>query len=189
MPNLLQSYRSAIDRCARGRTVFVLVAVMLLVYGYMLVYSIPRIMAYAGGMKLFDMLPTGYSFEYAQMLLNALGPDGRNAYLTRQIPIDLVYPALFAVSCSLLSVWMLRKVFSPRGWIFGLSLIPVLASVFDYFENFGVAAMLLSYPDLSSSLVKASCIFSVAKAGLTTVFFVVLILGGIFVLSRRSASQ
>ena len=59
------------------------------------------------GINLFDLSPTGYSFEYAIKLLDTLGSDGRELYLYRQLPLDFIYPGLFAVSFSLLLYWLL----------------------------------------------------------------------------------
>jgi hypothetical protein len=48
-----------------------------MVYLLMLFVTIPMVTAYSGGMKLFDMMPTGYTLAYANNLLETLGPAGR----------------------------------------------------------------------------------------------------------------
>lgn len=45
-----------------------------------------------------DASPGCYSPEYAEILLKAIGPIGREVYLTRQLPMDFIYPGLFAVT-------------------------------------------------------------------------------------------
>lgn len=50
------------------------------------------------GQRPFDMRPGGYTFSQAHSLLDALGVSGRGFYLTRQIPLDLIYPALLALT-------------------------------------------------------------------------------------------
>jgi hypothetical protein len=59
--------------------------------------TIPKTMAFANGMKLLDMMPAGYDFDYVIKLFNALGENGRKTYLTSLIPVDMIYPLLFAV--------------------------------------------------------------------------------------------
>ncbi len=179
MQNPLRAYRTFLDRPIDGGRVLGMVIVTLAVYAYMLLVSIPKVMAFSGGMKLFDMLPAGYTVEYARELLERLGVDGRNAYLTHQIPVDMVYPALFAISYSLLLVWVLRKAAGRTNWIFWLSLLPVGAGLFDYLENVGIIGMLWMFPEMPATLIVVSSGFSVVKAVLTTVFFVVLIGGGV----------
>ncbi len=84
-----------------GKIVFTLFLLTQAVYFTMLYVTIPDVMEHSGGMKILDMQPTGYSPEYARRLLDTLGQEGREAYLWRQIPLDMVYPLLFAVTYSL----------------------------------------------------------------------------------------
>jgi len=52
-------------------------------------------------MKLLDMLPTGYNQDYVSELFRTLGENGREIYLTNQIPVDMIYPLLFGLTYSL----------------------------------------------------------------------------------------
>jgi hypothetical protein len=61
------------------------------------------------GLLPFDMRPGGYSPEHAYALLNALGVDGNRYYLTRQIPLDLIYPALMALTLISILKWLEAK--------------------------------------------------------------------------------
>ena len=94
--------KNIITRNLQGWKILVLFVLTNIVYVTMLTVTIPRVMQYAGGMKLLDMLPTGYDAAYVNSLLNALGPEGRNSYLFQQIPLDLIYPGLFGVTYCLL---------------------------------------------------------------------------------------
>jgi hypothetical protein len=87
--------KNLITRHLNGKKIFVLFVLTSIVYVFMLTITIPKVMSYAGGMKLLDMMPAGYSSDYVNSLLGALGTEGRNAYLFRQIPIDFIYPGLF----------------------------------------------------------------------------------------------
>ena len=80
-----------------GKNVILWFLVANLVYVAMLFITIPKVMAFAEGMKLLDMMPTGYDAQYVNSSFNALGEDGRRAYLYVQIPVDMIYPGLFGV--------------------------------------------------------------------------------------------
>ncbi len=145
------------------------------VYAIMLLVTIPRVMAFADGMKLLDMLPTGYEAEYVRQLFDALGEDGRNAYLKRQLPLDMIYPGLFAVSYSLIMVYFLSKLGRFKGWVTNLAFLPVVAGLADYLENAGIITMLMKYPNQTYFMVELTSTFSVVKAMSTTVYFVALV--------------
>jgi len=64
-------------------------------------------------------------------------------------------------------------------------ILSIGAAFFDYTENLSVTAMIWSWPDLSTSLVYASSIATVAKSGLTTAALVVTILITFLAATRR----
>jgi len=140
----------------------------------MLTITIPKVMSFTGGMKLLDMMPTGYNSEYVNSLLSALGSTGRNAYLFNQIPLDMVYPFLFGVTYCLLLAYILNKLGKSESFLFYLCFIPLLSGLFDYFENIGIIAMLNSYPDNSIILSKTTNVFSVLKSFFTSIYFIIL---------------
>jgi len=132
-------------------------------------------MAYAQGMDLFDMMPMGYDHPYAIALLTALGDTGRNVYLFNQIPLDLIYPLLFAFSYCLILSYFLKKINRFDSSLFYLSLLPLIAGSADYLENAGIITMLVNYPEISTTLVNSTSTFSVIKSMSTTLYFLVLI--------------
>ena len=146
------------------------------VYLFMLTVTIPKTMAFSNGMKLLDMMPTGYNSNYIRELFNALGDIGRGTYLTNQIPVDMVYPLLFALTYCLLLAYFLKKLNKLIAPFSYLCLLPIIAGIADYLENFGIIAMLKSYPDLTEITVKTTNSFSVLKSISTSVFFIVLII-------------
>jgi hypothetical protein len=74
-----------IEKHSTGKKVLWLFLITNSVYALMLFITIPHVMEFSNGMKLLDMLPTGYSVEYVQDLLNSLGEQGRWAYLYNHI--------------------------------------------------------------------------------------------------------
>ena len=134
-------------------------------------------MNYANGMKILDLQPTGYSADYAKTLFDNLGTGGRDYYLYRQIPLDMIYPFLFAVTYSLLLTYLFKKSFNPESKLHFLSIIPLFGGLFDYFENIGIIIMLSIYPGFSIHLANITSLFSILKSISTTLFFVLLVVG------------
>ncbi|MBD3327899.1 hypothetical protein GF340_01195 [Candidatus Peregrinibacteria bacterium] len=172
--NKMQVLQNTIHGYATGRNILILFIITQMLYAFMLMVTIPQVSEYAGDMVLFDLKPEGYSVDYAQGLLETLGEDGRDLYLTHQIPVDFLYPGFFAVTYMLLLSFIFKRVFSDDSWMQVLVFVPFLAGIFDYLENIGIIAMLTQYPDLPSAIVTLSSVFSVGKSTLTTLSFVLL---------------
>ncbi len=182
-------YRTFLDRYARGQIVLILLTVTLAIYGYMIFHSIPGVMNYANGMKILDMMPTGYSHDYVRQLFFRLGEEGRRVYLYRQIPIDMLYPFFFAVTYSLLLAYMFKRAIRSKRWTYILSIIPVITGLADYLENIGIIVMLASFPQLSSGWVSATRVFSITKSSATMVFWLLLATGLILVAKTKLSSR
>lgn len=162
------------------------------VYAFMLTVTIPKTMEFSNGMKLLDMMPMGYDLNYVNDLFNSLGELGRGFYLTKQIPVDMIYPLLFGLTYSLLLTYFLKKLNILNTTIIYLCFIPIIAGIADYCENFGIIIMLKSYPELEEIAVKTTSSFSLIKSISTSVFFIallviLLILGVKFI--KRSANK
>ncbi|HSI90916.1 MAG TPA: hypothetical protein VK927_07340 [Adhaeribacter sp.] len=168
--------KALIKRNLEGRKVLLFFLLTNAVFGAMIFYSIPKLMAYSGGLRILDMMPAGYDFPYVKSLFTALGKEGRAAYLTLQLPLDMLYPGLFGVSYALLMGYFLKKTGKLETWYFKLVYLPLIAAFFDYLENIGIFFLLNSYPALPPSLVSLTSIVSVLKSVLSAIFFVTLIL-------------
>lgn len=167
-------YREFLSANIGGKKVLILFVLTYLVFGLMLFVTVPDIMSYAGGMKIFNSMPFGYSAKYAETLLFALGEEGRHAYLVQQIPIDLFFPFLFGFGNCLLLAYLLNKLNSLYGGLIYLCLIPIFTSWFDYLENLGITGMLHTFPDTPLFLIQISNLFSVTKSLLASIYFVIL---------------
>jgi len=178
-----------IQNVATGRAVLGVFIPAMVVYVIMLLYTIPQVQQYAPGIKLFDLSPTGYSYAYAIELLGALGIEGRNLYLYQQLPMDFIYPGLFAVSCCLLLSWLFVKSLNSNSKMFYLCFVPAAAGLFDYLENIGIVRMLLSYPNVAESLVSITSYLTILKSAFTTTFFALLLLGVILFIKCKWADN
>ena len=130
----------------------------------MLVVTIPEVMSFSNEMELLDMKPGGYDYTYVKSLLDTLGVEGRDKYLKKQIPVDMVYPLLFAISYCLIIVYFLKRLGKHQSALFYLCLLPVIGGIFDYLENIGIITLLNSYPDISETQVTLTSTFSLVKS-------------------------
>ena len=177
---------SKLQKVATGRVVLLLFIITMIVYLIILFYSIPAVIVQAPEMKLFDMSPSGYNPSYAEKLLKAIGPVGREAYMKRQLPIDFIYPGLFSVTYTLMIVWLFGKRIDENSRVFFLAFIPAAAGLFDYFENIGIILMLKSFPKINPFLVYISSTFSVLKSFLTISFYLLLCFGFLLLFIKRN---
>ncbi|WP_345167660.1 hypothetical protein [Nibribacter koreensis] len=164
-----------IERNIAGKKVLALFLLTNAVYVYMLAFTIPGTMKFSNGMKLLDMMPTGYDLNYVNTLFSSLGEEGRQAYLTTQIPPDMVYPILFGLSYCLLTGYFLKKLQKLNTHYLYIGVLPIISAVADYVENVGIIVMLNRYPNLTQDLVSFTNVFSVIKSISTSLFFIALI--------------
>lgn len=171
-----------------GKKVVSLFIITNVVYVFMLTVTIPKTMEFSNGMKLLDMLPMGYDFNYVDQLCNTLGEIGRKTYLSNQIPVDMVYPLLFGICYCLVLAYFLNKLDKLKTPLAYLCFLPFLAGAMDYAENIGIIALLNSYPDINKSSVTITSSFSLIKSTTTTIYFLVLI-ASLLVLGIRTLSK
>ncbi|MGB0439564.1 MAG: hypothetical protein ACPGFC_05590, partial [Paracoccaceae bacterium] len=115
--------------------------------------------------------------------------EGRRYYLSHQIPLDTMYPALLALTLVSLMRWSGQSLSGPRLVRGGVTLA-IAAALCDYTENLGIVAMVLSWPDPSAVLVYASSIATVAKSILTTAAVMMAVLiGGLATRHRVRAAS
>jgi len=171
----MKTFEKFILNHLQGRKVLLFFIAANSVYLLMLTVTIPNVMAYAGGMKLLDMMPLGYNMAYVDTLFGSLDQAGRHAYSYLQIPLDMFYPLLFAISFSLMLAYFSNKLnLLKTPFLYGC-LLPLVAGAADYAENIGIIALLTNYPQLSKNTVIITNSFSILKSACTTLCFMVLI--------------
>lgn len=122
----------------------------------------------------FDLRPAGYSHVDAVGLLKNLGETGRHYYLTRQIPLDTLYPALLALTLISTLRWRVFR-FGPTFLTRMGGSLAILAAAFDYLENLGICLMLLTGPEPDRVLVQAASVATIAKSTLTSATILVVL--------------
>lgn len=158
-----------------GKKVLVLFLLTNIVYVYMLLVTIPATMDFSNGLQLLDMMPAGYDLEVVNTLFHTLGDIGRQTYLTKQIPVDMIYPLLFAISYAAVLAYFLTKLSKLNPNYLYLCLLPIIAGIADYIENIGIISMLNAYPTVTETSVHITSMFSIIKSSATTIYFLVLI--------------
>ena len=63
--------KKIIEKNSSGKKVLGLFILTNLVYAFMLLVTIPKTMVFSNGMKLLDMMPTGYDYNYANKTRNS----------------------------------------------------------------------------------------------------------------------
>ncbi|MDO6743224.1 hypothetical protein Q4553_01415 [Tenacibaculum soleae] len=166
---------SFIQKNISGKKVLLLFVLTNLIYALMLTITIPGTMKFSNGMKLLDMMPTGYDYNYVTELFTSLGDVGRKTYLTNQLPVDMIYPFLFGISYCLLSGYFLKKINRLKKPFIYLCLLPLITGLFDYLENFGIIVMLNNYTEITPLLVKITSAFTIIKSITTSAYFISLV--------------
>jgi hypothetical protein len=159
------------QRLAGGKSLIILTAAASAIYLTMLLVTLPALSAMAGGLAVFDMKPGGYGLAYTEGLLAQLGYEGRNYYLTRQLPLDLFYPGLLALWMVALWTFMARKIGLNVIWAGKVWILPAFMALFDYVENAAVGYLLLSYPRVDAFVVQLASSFTISKSILATICF------------------
>jgi hypothetical protein len=153
---------------------WVSLAATLVLYLVLVLWSLPRISAEAGGAVPFDLRPMGYSFDEAQAFLAALSAEGRAHYLGTQHQLDWIYPALLGTTfITGFSLLFRRAVL----WV----LVPLALSVtaLDWLENMAVAELLRAdLGSLQPSAVTEASRWSMLKSLATTLAWLLLLGGG-----------
>lgn len=148
----------------------------LAIYLTMILFTLPHIEAITG-LRPFDMRPLGYSPADAATLLEALGPEGRAYYLGQQIPLDMLYPGLLAVTLVATGRWFGQKMPGSGLQRWGAA-FAVVAALCDYAENLGIIAMVTTSPQVPATLIYASSTATVAKSALTTLAVMAVVVSG-----------
>ena len=146
------------------------------IYWLMMSVTIAHIEAISGLVP-FDMRPAGYGPTQAAALLDALGVEGRAYYLSHQLTLDTLYPAMLAVTLIATICWLGQHRPDKRFIRIGIALSGASA-LFDYAENLGIMTMIWSWPGVFGPLVYAASSATILKSISTTLaVLLVLFLG------------
>ena len=145
----------------------------LIMNGTDLPFSTPTIEDHSGGLRILDMR-LSYGPEEANRLFEALGTEGRRAYLMLHLMPDMLFPISYALAFACTSAWFLVRLLPldhPLQW---LSLTPLISGVADIFENLSLAVANSSYPSRVDWLIHIASALTKIKFGLMPIGVVLL---------------
>ncbi|ASP20572.1 hypothetical protein ANTHELSMS3_01886 [Antarctobacter heliothermus] len=165
-----------------SRRVYLLLTVVTLsVYFVMVLWTLPKIAAAAGGLLPFDLRPWGYTPEEAAALLSALSEAGRTLYSDVQLRLDTVYPPLLAV-------WICASAarLFPRSVVWAIGLVAVVGMAADLAENAAVARLLDGF---DAQTAQRAARWTLVKSAATTVALAALLAGFVAWLWRKGRGR
>ena len=129
-------------------------------------WLIPAIEHSTEGIRCFDM-NFAYTPETARQFLSLLSNEGREMYLTRQLPLDFFYPVAYALCFSLIFRAAARKKTK-------LIILPVVLALLDYGEN-GCVLRMLTSPAFDDGLAVTASVFTSLKTVVMYVCFLLIV--------------
>jgi hypothetical protein len=131
---------------------------------------------YSNGVGMLDA-QFHYTAEKAYQMLTAYGEQGRELYLSRILPLDIVIPMVYSLFFAVAISFVFQRAFSPTGSVQYISLLPFAAAIADYIENVGVASLLLAYPTHLDVVAAITSYFTSAKQIFFNISAVFLLIG------------
>lgn len=128
-------------------------------------FSTPTIEDHSGGLRILDMR-LSYGPQEANELFEALGAEGRRAYLMLHLIPDMLFPVCYSMALACTSAWFLVRLLPlthPLQW---LALTPLISGVADTLENLSLVVVNASYPDRVDWLVHMASLLTKIKWGL-----------------------
>lgn len=171
---------------ATGRTILVLLALEILFPAVFLPISLAPLQSVPGAAGIIDFL-FFYTPSTVSSMIASYGDTGRAAYLTFLLVTDILHPIVYALLFSLAISWLFRRGFPAESQWQQLNLLPLGSLLFDLLENLSIATMLASYPNPIEPLAWLATGFTMAKWTLTAGGFVLVLIGTVLAIRRRSS--
>jgi hypothetical protein len=110
-------------------------------------------------------LKLSYDLAAIDLSMQQYGAKGRAAYALASPTLDTLFPMLYVTFFAGL-LYRFRP--SERMWV--TAFIPIVAGVWDLWENAQITAMLLQYPELSARQVAVASFFTSTKHVLSALY-------------------
>ena len=148
-------------------------ALTLIMNGTDLPFSTPTIEDHSGGLRILDMR-FSYGPEEANRFFEALGMEGRRAYLMLHLMPDLLFPICYALAFACTSAWFLLRLLPLNHPLQWLSLTPLISGVADLVENLSLVVANSLYPTRVDWLTTIASVLTKIKFGLMPIGVVLL---------------
>jgi hypothetical protein len=172
-----------LDRIATWPIFAVLVVSFILCYlGFQRRKKVINELAGGKDVVLFDGRAS-YTPDEARDLLETMGERGRRIYAITQVTLDFIFPFVYG---GLFLIALFRLYGGDPGY---LLLVPLIAVVADWLENFTATYLALSYKGVASPAARFASAFTVMKRSAITVSILLMLAGvAIWVWRWRRAS-
>ena len=97
-------------------------------------------------------LKFGFTIDTVHNSLSNMKVNGRTAYFFSTIIIDIPYAIIYGFVSSLIIIFFLNKLEIHKAYKL-LVFMPLLTSLFDLIENFGIINFIVEFPVIESSFV------------------------------------
>lgn len=151
--------------------------------GTNLPFSTPSIEHHSAGVRILDMQLL-YGPAEAHQLFEALGTEGRRAYLMLHLMPDMVFPITYALVFAFTSAWFLVRLLPLNHRLQWLSLTPLISGLADILENLAIVVANVSYPTRMDWLIHVASLLTKIKFGLMPIGVVLLGIMGLTWLVR-----
>ena len=136
-------------------------------------FSTPTIEDRSGGLRILDMR-LSYGPEEADRLFDALGAEGRRAYLMLHLIPDMLFPTCYALAFACTSAWFLIRLLPLEHPLQWLSLMPLISGGADMLENLSLVVANSLYPTRIDWLTRTASVLTTIKFGLMPIGVVLL---------------
>lgn len=103
--------------------------------------------------RILDLRYQGYQKHDVSLFFELIGPQGRQDYQGFQIPIDMIYPLLFALGYSLFFAAYFRsqnRTLGLKKYHLAIISLPFISAIIDWSENVNTYLLLQSFPSIDA---------------------------------------
>lgn len=118
-----------------------------------------------------------YTPDELYRMAEAYGEAGRQAFIQVRLTFDVVWPLIYLLFLSTSISWLLLNSLPPDSRFLRVNLLPLLATLLDYLENFSNILIMSRYPMHTIIIEWLAPIFTLLKWMMVGASFVVLFLG------------
>lgn len=130
-----------------GRKALVILGIFVIIW-WLIDFSpigVARLEEITGGVGILDF-ETRYSADFAYNWLESMGEAGRYFYLTKIMPLDIIFPPCFALMQFAFIALLMKHTTNNASWVRCLAIIPAFDVLLDWTENICLTTILMNYP-------------------------------------------
>lgn len=130
-----------------------------------------------------------YSAVELYDMAEGYGQEGRQAYVRARFTFDLVFPLVYTMFLATATSWVYGMTFAVRSRWRLANLAPLMGMLLDYLENLATSLVMWRYPAHTLFADSLAPAFTLAKWVFVGGSFVLLAVGGVAAIWRRSRAR